>query len=513
MTDYSPAIGVSAARTRNWPRLAVRWLFLTHRYLGIAVSLLMVVWCLSGIVMMYVSFPRLPETVRVAALAPIDLRECCTAGATDSAVGSDTAVDDVRVEELAGRPVADIRDSHGPRILVDLRTGEAIRSVTAEQAKAVASLFGQQQGLPSRWSSRTTLDFDQWTTSEHFDGERPLYKFSWPDRQASALYVSSASGKAMQFTTAPVRFWNWVGAVPHWVYFTSLRKHEYIWAQFIIYSSIVGCFLTATGLYIGVRQFMRRPATRISPYRGFMWWHHIPGVIFGIVLLTWVMSGLFSMTPWGFLDGGSATEERRRLSGSPMLWRDLRSSLVALSVGDTSAGIVSIQSDPLDGHLYWIETHRDGSRARFDDRGMPVALSGADLEREAQLLGGRTQSPPQLMQGADQFYFSHHSTPASFPVYRVVLSEGEKTRYYLDPVSGEIVKKVDASARGYRWLHEGLHRLDFVAIIRTRPVWDVLMVTLLLGASLVSATGLYSAFLRVSGRPRSSRLPSRERLP
>jgi uncharacterized iron-regulated membrane protein len=513
MADYNAAVGSSAARTRSWPRLAVRWLFLTHRYLGIAVSLLMVVWCLSGIVMMYVSFPRLPEAVRLAALAPVDLRQRCFAGATDSPVGSDTAVDDVRVEDLAGRPVADIKESNGPRILVDVTTGEAIRGVTAEQADAVAALFARRQGLPSRWSSRTTLDFDQWTTSEHFDGERPLYKFSWPDRQASALYVSSISGKAIQFTASPVRFWNWLGAVPHWVYFTALRRHEYIWAQFIIYTSMIGCFLTGTGLYIGVRQLMRRPATRVSPYRGFMWWHHIPGVIFGVFLLGWVMSGLFSMTPWGFLDGGSAAEERRRLLGSGIPWHDVQRSLAAFSAQDTSADVVSIQSDLLDGHLYFIRTYRDGVRTRFDDQGMPAVLSSADLEREAQLLGGTAHSPPQLMREADSYYFSHHSTPASFPVYRVVLTNSEQTRYYLDPVSGEIVKRVDASARGYRWLHEGLHRLDFVAIIRTRPVWDVLMVTLLLGASLVSATGLYSAFLRVSGRPRSSRLPSRERLP
>ena len=29
----------------------IRWLFLLHRYLGIAVSLLMAMWCVSGVVM------------------------------------------------------------------------------------------------------------------------------------------------------------------------------------------------------------------------------------------------------------------------------------------------------------------------------------------------------------------------------------------------------------------------------------------------------------------------------
>src|SRR5438067_1962984 len=42
-----------------------RALVILHRYLGIAVGLLMAVWFVSGIVMMYVGFPRLTEAERV----------------------------------------------------------------------------------------------------------------------------------------------------------------------------------------------------------------------------------------------------------------------------------------------------------------------------------------------------------------------------------------------------------------------------------------------------------------
>ena len=43
----------------------VRYLFLSHRYLGIGIGWLMALWCLSGIVMMYVSYPRLDEGSRI----------------------------------------------------------------------------------------------------------------------------------------------------------------------------------------------------------------------------------------------------------------------------------------------------------------------------------------------------------------------------------------------------------------------------------------------------------------
>ena len=46
-----------------------RLILLLHRYLGIAVGALMVMWCLSGVVMMYVSYPALGENIRLKALA------------------------------------------------------------------------------------------------------------------------------------------------------------------------------------------------------------------------------------------------------------------------------------------------------------------------------------------------------------------------------------------------------------------------------------------------------------
>ena len=45
-----------------------RALVVLHRYLGVAVGFLMAVWFVSGIVMMYVGFPRLTESERLRAL-------------------------------------------------------------------------------------------------------------------------------------------------------------------------------------------------------------------------------------------------------------------------------------------------------------------------------------------------------------------------------------------------------------------------------------------------------------
>ena len=53
--------------------LCRRFLILTHRYLGIVLSLLIVVWFASGIVMMYAGgMPRLAPQLRLERLPQLD---------------------------------------------------------------------------------------------------------------------------------------------------------------------------------------------------------------------------------------------------------------------------------------------------------------------------------------------------------------------------------------------------------------------------------------------------------
>src|SRR5712672_252006 len=54
-----------------------RVLVIAHRYLGIAVGVLMLMWFASGIVMMYVAFPPGIGKERLGALAPIAWQRCC----------------------------------------------------------------------------------------------------------------------------------------------------------------------------------------------------------------------------------------------------------------------------------------------------------------------------------------------------------------------------------------------------------------------------------------------------
>jgi hypothetical protein len=463
-----------------------RALLLVHRYLGIAVGLLMVMWCLSGVVMMYVGYPDLEESARLRHLAPIDWRACCNI--SDGLLPDDSPVRRAQIEMLEGRPVLRVRGATESR-LIDLGTGSAIERVSTTEATGVARAY---ELSPAEPRLQGEIDYDQWTVSGSFKADRPLYRFQLS--KGTELYVSSATGRAVQLTTAGERFWNWLGAIPHWLYFTELRHRPALWSNVVIATSLTGCFLAAVGLYIGLVQFVRRPVGRWSPYRGFNLWHHLAGLIFGLLTLTWILSGFLSMNPWGWLEGAGAGSEIGRLRGKgEILGADLKGGLAALAQSRPAA-VVSIEIEPLDGHLYFIASTAAGERRRFDANALPAPLNEADLAFIAGALGANAIGSP--MTEEDAYYFSHHRDSTRLPVYRVIL--GDDTRYYVDPLSGGLIAKVDREARAYRWLHQALHRMDFSALLRGRPQWDVLMLSMMSGVTALCLTGLYLGYRRLT---------------
>jgi hypothetical protein len=307
-------------------------------------------WCVSGVVMMYVSYPELHENSRRHHLAPIVWSSCCKI--SDEALADDDSVSEFEVEMLARRPVLQLRSGQNYR-LIDLVAGSVIHSLSTREAVWVAGSFAEEVLLVAP-RLLGLIDHDQWTVWGSFNADRPLYHFSLDDRMGTELYVSSTNGHAVQITTARERFWNWVGSVPHWLYFAELRRRPSLWSQIVILTSLIGCFLTATGIYIGVRQLIQRPTGRWSPYCGFNLWHHLAGLFFGVFALTWILSGLLSMNPWGWLEGAGSQPERAQLRGEPEpSGAQLRAALAA-AVRLRPIDVVSLDIAPLDDRLYLI---------------------------------------------------------------------------------------------------------------------------------------------------------------
>src|ERR1700722_10731709 len=301
-SDRSPShCGI---RRRHQGCLMWQALVITHRYLGVAAGALMVMWFLSGIVMMYVGFPRVTETERVRTLEPIAWSMCCRSDVR-SIAGEDQVLA-ASVENLGGSPALTLRRPGRPDTTLDLARQAVVRVDTAQAQSIARDAAPRITRWPATPEFTGQIQTDQWTVGR-LVRDRPLFRFALDDPARTILYVSGTSGRVVHWTTATQRFWNWLGAIPHWLYFADLRSDVVMWSEIVIWTSLFGTFLTAIGLYIGISQLKLRSKGKFSPYRCWFYWHHMIGLVFGIVTLTWVVSGLISMNPWGFLESrGSA---------------------------------------------------------------------------------------------------------------------------------------------------------------------------------------------------------------
>jgi hypothetical protein len=85
---------------------------------------------------------------------------------------------------------------------------------------------------------------------ETFRTLQPLWKYSWPDGEQ--VYVSERSGEVVQYTTTRSRIGAYLGPIPHWLYFTPLRKHQPQWSAVVIWLSGLGTVAAILGIIVGV---------------------------------------------------------------------------------------------------------------------------------------------------------------------------------------------------------------------------------------------------------------------
>jgi hypothetical protein len=117
----------------------LRAVILLHRYVGMATCLCVAMWFVTGIVMMYVGFPRLTEVERFSGLAPLDLR---TAHVLPSQALAAAGVEGwpraVRLEMVLGRRAYIVQAWEGPGCTVFADDGAVLQHV--DPAHSVAAV-------------------------------------------------------------------------------------------------------------------------------------------------------------------------------------------------------------------------------------------------------------------------------------------------------------------------------------------------------------------------------------
>jgi hypothetical protein len=463
----------------------IRLLLFCHRYLAVAVGLLLALWCLSGFVMLYQQYPELTTAERLRGLAPLRLSGCCQSGFLPD---NGETVGEFRIEMQRGQPV--LLQSDG--VPFDLASGTPLRPRTQQDLLDIAAEHATAWGLGAMPRWRGEGGVDQWTLLSA-GRDQQIARVALDDPAGTELYLDRTTGELLQDTSRRERILSWIGAIPHWLYPLALRKHPALWSGIVVWTSLLGTFLVVTGLYAGIVRWQRRRGTRASPFRGWWYWHHIAGLVFGVLALTWVFSGLLTMNPWGFLEGSDvASRVVPRLEGAVPI-TELRGLLDAAPTRLADGHFVRLRSQPLASRLFVVAERADGSSLRVDAGGNPAPLREAEL-RTALSGVGTGLTDLALLQTGDAYYYSHKEQQ-ELPVWRATLGDEQHTLLYVSPTTGDY-RFVDADARKMRWLERGLHGMDFSGL-RKRPLWDIVTLLLLAGVTVITVTGAWMALQRV----------------
>ncbi len=475
-----------------------RYIFLLHRYLGIGLGVIVTLWCLSGFVMMYVPFPEVSRQEKLFASPHLTFDDCCQVPSVDEF--AEIPLSSARISLWPFRPILFLTGQGGEQYAIDLHSGEYLYEITSDMARAAARQYANQSGSGTVTQSEGMVESDQWTVTGYFNQLRPFHKYRIFDGDGTRLYVSAVTGEVVQETRRAERFLNWGGAVIHWLYPSIIRQHQTLWYWTVVSLSIIGLFLTLTGLYIAIRYLQLKKGKPLSPYSGLGMWHHYIGLAFGILTLTWVGSGLLSMQPWGLLEGRSTAFERAAVQrdGQMLFDQQFRDQLRGLQGADLGGDVVWIEFSKADGAIGAILYNKSGDAVRYDPTTwLPDSLNDFYFEQVAERIKPENEIREAVwIEQQDNYYYSLKSN-VRLPVYRVTYDDGEIA--YFDNVTGELVYLVDSQRKWYRWLFNGFHSLDFTAGLRQRPVWDFVVWLLLGGVTAGAITGTWLGYQRLTG--------------
>ena len=489
---------------------ARRLVYLVHRWTGIGACLLMALWVVSGVVMLFVGYPKLLPQERLGALPALQAPGCCVpVEAALSQSRAPAAVRQITLTSIAGRPHYRIREGSGAFVVVDALTGQRAPGVDAARALDSARAF-----LPGSMAhdAGTVVD-DRWTHSGALDAHRPLYRVRMEDPAATLLYVSSVTAEVVMDAPAMQRRWNYVGAWLHWLYMFRDGSRDPVWSWLVIVLSATATVGAVTGALAGIWRWRfagRYRSGAKTPYRAFqMRWHHITGLVFGLGLVAWVFSGLMSMNPAGIFDArGPRPDSAAYRGGEPGAVRPDITAEQALGLLH-SAGFApsEIEWRVLAGKPYLLARSSAGATRLI----VPAPGGHSVVDRWASEplaeAGARLMTSPvvsaRLLDAYDAYYLRRG--PASMyaaaerhpPVLLLEFADAGQTRAYLDLRTGDLALSADRAQRTGRWLFNFLHSWDLPEFLRHAKTRDVALILLSAGALLVAITGTVIGWRRL----------------
>jgi len=473
-----------------------RALVFVHRWLGVALCLLFLVWFLSGIGMMYFPMPEVTDADRLDRAPPLDA-SAIRMSPSEAAAALAVDVTQLRLTNFAGRPAyrtAATRAARGRVLYAD--TGEPQGPISRTMADAIAARWIGQPASAARVEE--VLEPDQWTLQVPLAALGPVMKYAWPNGEQ--VYVSQASGDVVQYTTASSRLGAYLGPIPHWFYVTPLRSRSPLWNRVVVWTSGLGTIAAALGVLVGVwmyspsKAYRHRGLPTSIPYVGQKRWHIILGLAIGVPAITYAFSGMLSMEPFpSWEDRRPSTDAlERALAGRvESAAFDHRPPAEALAqLGDRRARQLEFLF--FRGHAFHLARVEGGNTWLVPAKGNPVDTFDPSEIARAVTASTNGQLAARVLNQYDRYYLDRHGR-LPLPVVLAEAADGSGLRYYIDPATARIVRIFDPANWKTRWLYHGLHSLDLPWLYAYRPLWDLIVLALMLGGGALSVTSIVLA--------------------
>ncbi len=543
----------------DWRKL----LIYSHRWLGIGILVMFLVWTLSGVVLMYYGHPQITAGERLLRLEPIAF-STATVTPAEAAAKAGIKPYRVRLSMYNGRPVYHLtRNSIGNWTAVYADTGEVLPNMGREQAVNWMKQFAPQ------YASTMTYDAylpgpDEFTRIPTLAGFAPLHRIAMNDPVGTEYYISEKSNDIVQKTDRGTRILAFSGYILHNLFFFRQRTW---WTPFLDFIAWTAMLMAVTGIVLGIWRVALKPRFRhkgvlsYTPYSSWMKWHHYAGLLFGLFAISWILSGMipistFPIPGWtdvskrvesngeGFIMGNPVISPRstmtkdmaRAITGGPLNLQPLQIENVRNAIGKIQEKFAPKELELIQfrGEPYFIAYQPPTSPEEAGHWNTNNSINVVNLSQDNPHLfvsithpekGVTTSFSREVMEQAsreampnvpviasewltdyDNYY---HQTTTSFELGR------HKPAYVLPVLrvryndadqtwlyftpSLAQMVKFDKRDRANRWFYYGPHVMDFPGLFNRRPLWDSVTIALLAGLAAMSITTLLPALRRLKG--------------
>ncbi len=431
-----------------------------HKTLGSVLSLMFVVWFISGIVLIFQGFTHASLEERFLHLPEFNADQFKGLQPPSSDFEGDVALD-----ICDGKPVYRVYSGRKAQKVYDAATLAPITTFSEDFAIKLSESFN---GYPVRQVTKMN-DFDQWIPWSYYKPLFPVYKCYMDDPKHTVLYVSEKSGEIVQETDRVERWCARFGAIPHWMYFKKLQLQQGARKTVVIVLSVFGMLVSISGIYMGIVRFRNRKSKKITPYKKFWYkWHHLLGFFFGLFVFTFILSGFISVTNVPDWMAGVKSSEKERIVWDEDLELNGHNNTTPELIFDALNRKTGIRK------IEWKTAFNQPQfRVYYNDYQIPEVyclqkgkvepfqeLSIDEVENHAKKVLKDIHFNISVQPAYDNYYSASAMHYLPEPAYKIEIDDEAATWLYIDPANGDEVTRHTKNSRVRRWIYRFLHSFD-----------------------------------------------------